>query len=147
MQMNKLILFFKITALATIYVVLLGCTVPQTCYLFNNTDVPVEITKYVSEIETETYLVKPGEVVVLAEWEAGKYELEIDKKRYWVDPSTVYIPNVDYVEFKGFGFLGKRIAYLQLDKRRLIYLLKKDERFPVKEFSNQPEGFPIKLKE
>lgn len=147
MQMNNSIrliwLFFVLIASLTFA----GCTVPLTCHIYNNSESPIRITKYISGKEVAQYYLEKNERAILEKWETGKYKIETDRITCIIDPNAAYIPNVDYVEFKGFGFWGRRHAYLQLEKDDLIYLLKPNEEYPVKNFSNQPEGFPIKLME
>ena len=83
--------YTRVVLIAILCAFLFGCTVPLTCYIYNNSGEPIKISKYGSGKITTEYHAKQGEQVVVDEWEYGKYVIEIGQSSYKIDPQDIYI--------------------------------------------------------
>lgn len=144
---GQLIRILRLYLLFSATILLSGCTVPLAVHIFNNTGDSITITKVKSNRDVDTYVFGHEESLKLDNWKSSKYKFLSGGKSITIDPYSISIPNVGYVKFKGIGPLGSRNAYLQVEKDRRVFLLKKDQKFPMTDFSDQPTGFPIFLDE
>lgn len=127
-------------------VLLVSCSVPVTCEFFNNSAMEVKISKIVDDNQIKEVVIESGKVATIKEWEFGLYKIQIDDEIYTFRPSTFEVNEEKFVSYRGALFWGKRLLKVQLEPNRKIYLLHKDETFPLHDFSSQPNGFPINLK-
>lgn len=133
------------TLLLVITLFLSSCSVPITCVLYNNASSKVKVIQLDNSVVKETIEVMPGESIYLEEWDYYDYQI-ISKNSIWqYDTSTPYIPNFDYdyIETTGFGLWVKRLVFAQLEKDGRIFLLSKDQKFPIAIPAKQPQGYPL----
>jgi hypothetical protein len=124
---------------------LISCSVPITCVLYNNALTKIKITQIENSIVKENYEVMPENSIELNAWDSSDYKITIANKTFRYHEQYPYIQNFeyDYVKTTGFGFWMKRLIFVQLENDGRIYLLDKNQRFPITNFKEQPQGYPL----
>jgi hypothetical protein len=130
--------------LLVITLFLSSCSVPITCVLYNNTPTKVKVVRFDNLVVKESTEVMPGESIELEKWDYCDYQIILGNSTWRYDSSTPYIPYFDsnYVETTGIVWV-KRLIFAQLEKDGRIFLLNKDQKFPIVITKNQPTGYPL----
>ena len=123
--------------------VLTSCSVPLACKLYNNTGAPLEVIKYESGKVLQAALIDNKSSHSFNGCVYGDYQVEIGEMSYNFEVPSYSIDEEKYVEYEGALFWGKRVVRAQVEPSGKIYLLQKEEQFPLTDLSSQPEGYPI----
>lgn len=124
---------------------LASCSVPISCVLYNNALTKIKVTQIENSIVKENYEVMPGNSIELSAWDSSDYIIKIANKSFRYHEQYPYIQNFeyDYVKATGFGFWVKRLIFVQIESDGRIYLLNKKQSFPITNFEEQPQGYPL----
>ena len=126
---------FQVFVSLCIIVAVNGCTIPETCMLYNNIGQDIKIIRLKTDGSITEQKVKARSTVKL-KWGFSTYRI-VGEDTIW-DYDLVK-PDVDFVFDAGFDRLFK----VQLEKGGHIYILQPDQSFPASKFPKQPEGFPL----
>jgi len=127
-----------------ITVLLSSCTVSLTCEIYNNTDMPLQVTERDKHGQEKHFSLMPQKSIRLRDWGYHVYEVENENINWSYDPPIAsYIPSSEYIETTGFGPFFKRLIRAQLNADGKVYLIKIGQEPPVSEFTGQPEGYPL----
>ena len=117
-----------------------GCTIQESCDLYNNFGSDVTIVRSPAGKEEPPVHLKAGASVLLRDWLFGEYRLVIDGKVFRYSPNS---PDISFIVDRGFGPWAKRVFRAQIDSSARIFVLEPTQSIPATEFVAQPSGFPL----
>lgn len=117
-----------------------GCTIQESCDLYNNSGSDVTIVRSGAGQEEPPIQLKSGASILLPDWLFAEYQLEMDGKVFRYTPKS---PDPSFIDDRGFGPWAKRVFSAQLDSSGRIFVLKQTQSIPATEFVEQPSGFPL----
>ena len=131
--MKRFLLFLLILFLV---IEISGCTLSETCVLYNNTGQNLKVIQQKIEGTKSERKLKAHSTIRLGGWVWHTYQV-VTKDTIWnYNPIR---PDYDFFAYGGFDQIFKA----QLEKDGRIYILRPDQSFPASEFPKQPEGFPL----
>jgi hypothetical protein len=133
-------LLFKFLIICFLTISLCGCTIQATCELYNNTGTKIEIIRWRNSESIQPIMVSHGSSAFLKDWSFWSFKIHSENNTW---NYIAHEPDNDFISFHGFGFWTKRIFRVQLEADGLIYILKTDQSFPLKDMSKQPDNFPL----
>lgn len=137
--------WLKIILLMTPILLLISCSVPLTCHMYNNTGETVYLSLNNSDGTISERVIGAGKVIEIKEWEYMSYVINFDGKSYIYKPIMSEMPTGNLVQYKGTLFWGKRIINLKLERTGYLYVILNGDDFSKDSLPIQPEGYPIKL--
>ncbi len=114
-----------------------GCSKPTYLILYNNTNNDIEI-RFSGEADTSFRVEKNSKIKILDPSYADVLYITINTKELYYSYKPKWPPK-EYVE----DVIGEKRIYYQIEPDGTIYIVA-DDKFPVKTFLVQPEGFPLK---
>ena len=126
--------------LAIIALIVLSCSVPLKCDLYNNTSNSISITQIDLDGLEMNFTLDAGASILLSGWALHNYKIAFKDSLWAYDPPA---PSQDYVEITGSGPWIKPLVHAQINSDGSIYIVPKGQRPPIKIFTKQPEGYPL----
>lgn len=116
-----------------------GCTIPETCLLYNNTGQNITIIQSKKhESQRKELNLLAGSSVKIGEggWLAYKYQIVAQDAVWNYNPTII---DANYISESGFD----RVFKAQIENNGCIYILQPNQKFPIHKFNEQPKGFPL----
>ncbi len=117
--------------------ILSSCTISVTVNLFNNTKNNLTVI-----FEEEEINIIAGQSESLS-GSHGEFVISSEKGNFLYSIGYVHSSNISW---EGWGPFSKRVFYAQLESDGKIWATNSEAKYPVIEFKNQPDGFPIEPK-
>jgi hypothetical protein len=115
-------------------------TLQLSCELFNNTDESLTIYQANGMGIQNILHVGPKELVYIRGWDMSDYRITHSHGEWKYKTTSPYSK---YIRHEGFWMTGKRIWKAQIEQDGKIYVVAVKSNFPINDFSDQPEKFPI----
>lgn len=127
--------FLKLTLLVIALSFMSGCTIQTFLILYNNTErkIEIEFIPKSPKMKIEKFTIEKGEYIKVLFHPKAKIQYKEKIETYNLNwPPKKYLCSV----------INGSAIFCQIENDGKIYILKNDN-FPVKEFPEQPEGFPL----
>lgn len=115
-----------------------GCTIPAEIELYNNSGVSITV-----EFDEKSFKINPNKEALFGGEHGSKFSVNMDDKVLYYEMGRLALSNIEFV---GWGPFTKRVFRAQIESNGFIWAVGSEQSYPVSNFIEQPEGFPVEPK-
>jgi hypothetical protein len=112
-----------------------ACTIPAKIELYNNSGEPITV-----EIDNDSLLISPNTTASFGQDYGIVFSIKTNGASFQYHVDRLALSNIEFV---GWGPFTKRVFRAQFEANGFIWAVGPEQEYPVTNFIDQPEGFPV----